>query len=187
MVRRGAAHLQQLHPPPRVLRGSAHHAQELLHPHMVRAGAGHQRPSRRQHLHRAQVQLLVAAQRALRRPLRLGKRRRIEHDRVEPLARLRIIAQQLKGIRLDPIHLRGKPRIQLQVAVRDLQRSAARIHAGHPLAHPRQMQRKPALIGAHIERPPTRTLRRSRIVQPLIQKRPGLLPRARVEVEAHAR
>ena len=77
-----------------------------------------------------------------------------------------------------------KLRIQLQIPVRHLQRAAARIHPRHPLAPLRQMNRKSALVRANIQRRTPPIPRRSRIVQPLIEKRSGLLARTRVVVKS---
>ncbi len=74
--------------------------------------------------------------------------------------------------------------IDLQVPLRHFQRRPRNIDARYPRAHPRQMQREPALVRAHIERLAPRITRRSRIILPLIQKRARLLPTRRIEVKA---
>ena len=106
MIRRRSTNLQHLHPPPRIRSRRRNHLGELRQRNMVRTRTSHQRPTRRQHLHRPQIQLLIPAHRALGRPLRLRKRRRVEHDRVVPLTIRLILAQQLERIGLNPIHLR---------------------------------------------------------------------------------
>ena len=154
---------------------------------MVRARAGHQRPPGVQQPKRPQVQLLVPAYRAFHRPLRFRKRRRVEHNRIELprriLARGFVVrSQQVKGVSLDPVRPRLQIRIPLKVPVRRFQRRATRIDSCHSLANLSQMQRKPTLIRAYIQRlvSPSRILnppRRRRVIQPLIQKRTRLLPR----------
>src|SRR4029077_547735 len=51
--------------------GAGHDFKEVRSPNVVRAGAGDKNPSRTQHLHGAQVELLVATQSFFQVPLRL--------------------------------------------------------------------------------------------------------------------
>ena len=74
---------------------------------MMRAGAGDEQAAGAQHLERAQVQLLVAAQRAFNGALGFGEGRRVENDGVERLAGLRPVAKNLEGVGLDPVDFGG--------------------------------------------------------------------------------
>ena len=72
----------------------------------------------------------------------------------KPLAVRSEYAQQVECIRLNPIHLQPQsPDSALRF--RSATSSAARSnHTRHPLADPREVQRKTALIAAYIERSP---------------------------------
>ena len=103
MVGRGAAALKQAHAP-RCVGGSGGDCAFKIGPaNMMRAGAGDEQAAGAQHFERAQIQFLVAAQRALNGALGFGEGRRVENDGVEFLAGLRPVAENLEGVGLDPV------------------------------------------------------------------------------------
>ena len=80
------------------------------------------------HLQRAQVQLLVAAQRGRHGALGLGERRRVENDGVVLPAGGGVVLQQVEGVGLDPLDLAAAMpvAIELLVLLGNLQRRARR-------------------------------------------------------------
>src|SRR5271156_5234303 len=79
------------------------HLMELLGANVERARAGHQNPSRTQHFHGAQVELLISAEGFVEIALAFGKRRRIENDGVvSPFGRI-VIPQKVEGVGLNPL------------------------------------------------------------------------------------
>ena len=82
----------------------------------------------------------------------LGESGRIEDDGVELLARIRPVAQNLKGVAFHPFHLRGEAgAVGLEVSLRHFERGAGGVNARNLSANLRQMQRKAALVAADVE------------------------------------
>ena len=136
MIRRRPAPLEQPHAPPRIACRRSHNSCEIRHRNMVRAGAGHENAARTKHSKRSQVQLLVAAQSPLNGALRFGEGWRIENDRVVHGSGIAPIAQQVKGVGLDPIYLRVIQRVAvgLEVALGNFERGARHVDSGHSWA-----------------------------------------------------
>ncbi len=132
---------------------------------MVGAGTGHQQAPGAHHLKSAQVQFFVSAQGSLDSSLAFRESGRIENDGVKDLDGVRPIAQDLKRVRLHPIHLRRElGAIGFQVSLRHLERGARGIDARDLAADLGQVQGEAALIAAHIERPPGR----AQLLRPLL-------------------
>jgi hypothetical protein len=68
--------------PPRIRPCLRQHLTQFRVLHMVRARIGRENAARYESLHRAQIDFLVASQRAFERALRFRERRRIENDHV---------------------------------------------------------------------------------------------------------
>src|SRR5208282_987566 len=88
-----------------ILGGVGDHFEEVRGAHMKRAGTRSQNPSGPQHLHRAQVEFLVAAQRLVEIALGFGEGRRIENDGVIAPVGGRVFSQDIEGVALDPLQL----------------------------------------------------------------------------------
>ena len=86
MIERLAGDRAQRDAPPGVRRGVLQHLEKERLREMKAAARGEEQSAGREQPHRAQVDVLVAANRRGQRRLVLRERRRIEHDRVEALA-----------------------------------------------------------------------------------------------------
>src|SRR5262245_40688720 len=98
MVARLRALFHDLHGATGVARGVGERLQKQFLADVVRTRAGDQDAARIQQSQRAQVDLLVAAQRRLYSAAVFGEGRRVEDDRVETLARVVVIAQQVEDV-----------------------------------------------------------------------------------------
>src|SRR5580698_7899064 len=98
MVGRGAVALEKAHAAAGIGGSRGDRGFEIGPANMVRAGAGDEQTAVVEHAQGAQVELLVAAQRAFDGTFGLGERRRVENDGVEALASARPVAQNLKGV-----------------------------------------------------------------------------------------
>jgi len=126
---------------------------KVFQSNMVRTRTGDQRPARTEHFHRAEIEFLVAAQGTFGSTLRFGESWRIKNDRVEFAARIAPIAEQVEGIRLNPIHrdIAKSAAIQFEVLVGDFKGSVGRIDAGNLPTDARKMERETAVVGTDIE------------------------------------
>ena len=126
----------------------------------MRAGERGHDSARRQQPQRAQVQLVIAAQGGVLVALALREGGRIEHDEVEGLALLLVVAQEIEDVGLHPIDVefsRGA------VAAASRSASADWSIARQEVAPARiALERKRALVGEAIEHAPARAHRRRR-------------------------
>ena len=184
MVGCGLPAFQQTDPALRISSRGGDDPMKLVPGNMVGAGAGHERPARTQHLQSAQIELLVAAQGSGYGALGFGKGGRIEHHRIEGLARRTPIAQKVEGVGLDPFHRGLKAvAVDLQVLFRHLEGCAGGIDAGHLGTGPGQVEREAALVGADVQRFPAGIALGRGVVEALVEKRSRLLPRVGVVVK----
>ena len=109
------------------------------------------------------------------------------------LASVRPVAQNLKGVGLYPVHLRGEAgAIGLEIPLRHFKRGAGGVNARDLAANLGQVQRKAALVAANVERAARwrpsrlRPIPRGGVVGPLVEKGAGLLPGVGVVVEDEA-
>src|ERR1700683_1756075 len=84
-----------------------HYLQEVMRTDKKRAGAGDENPSRPQHLHGAQVELLISSERFFEVALRLGEGRWIKNDGVVAPVGGGIVSQKIEGIGLNPFQVAG--------------------------------------------------------------------------------
>ena len=137
-----------------------------------------------QQLQRAQVDLLVAGARVRDRRLVLGERRRIEHDRVEPLAEPLEAAQLVEHVADAGVDGDAVARGVLPDA-RD--RVLGDVERDRLVAAPPQHQREAAVVAEAVEQPAARVGRRRGAVLALIEKQPGLLAVPQIDVVLRCR
>src|SRR3989442_687351 len=99
--------------------------------------------------HRAEVDLLVARERAWDALLGLRERGWVEHDSVEPLVPALELAQQVEGVGLAPRDVRES--VERGVLASPRQRIGARIHGDHLARAARQVQREGPVVGEEVE------------------------------------
>ena len=107
MIECGATAFEQAHAAMGVSGGRGDGGLKIGPADMMRAGAGDEKTAGAQHFESAEIQLLVAAERSFNGALGFGKGGGIENDGIERLACLGPVAEDLKGIGLDPIDLGG--------------------------------------------------------------------------------
>src|SRR5690606_15788453 len=141
--------------------------------HVMRTGVGRENPTRRQALHRAQVDLLVPAQRPLERALGFRERRWIKYDQIPRLlATLAEVIEDVRDtkLRVHLIALRILPRLRDRIvgAVNTHDRGRSR---------PRRMKREGALVAERVEHPPAGGMRcDARVLLALVEIKARLLP-----------
>jgi len=151
VVRSGSATLKQAYAAAGIGRGGGDRALEICPPDVVRTRTRDKEATWAKHFQCAQVQLLVAAQRALHRAPALGKCRRVEDDGVELFSGVGPVAQDLKCVALNPVDLGlNLIAVGFEVALCDFQRGPGSIDAGDPLADARKVESKSALVGADV-------------------------------------
>ena len=109
MVERLAAEFAQRDPAAAVGGGVAEHVAKERRREVEAAARGEQHAAGREQAHRAQVDLLVAAERGVERVARLRERRRVEHDRVVARAALLLGAREIRTRRLSIVSTLVKP------------------------------------------------------------------------------
>ena len=147
---------------------------------MVRTGAGDQNPSGPEHLQRPEVQLLVATQGSFQVPLVLGEGWRIEDDGVVLLSGGGVVAQQVEGVGFRPLDFAA---VQGGILIRDLQSGPRAIYSANLGAPLRHVKGKTSLITKNVQSLPARILSGGRIVFPLVEEGPCLLPFERLVVK----
>src|SRR3954462_6558734 len=136
-----------------------------------------------QHLQGSEVELLIPSQCCCQLALRFRKCRRIQNDAVVLLSRVRVVAEQIKRVRLDPLDIAA---VQVRIVLGCLQCWTGTVHASDLVATSSQMQRKATLVTEDVQCLAACVLRSSRIIFPLIKERSGFLPSERVVDETHA-
>jgi hypothetical protein len=106
MIHRLPGDRPQRQTPPRIGRGIRKHLQKERLAHVEAAARREQHSSGREESHRAQVDVLVAAERGVDRGPVLGERRRVEDDGVEGLATALEVAQIVEGVGFDERDIR---------------------------------------------------------------------------------
>ena len=89
--------------PSGVMRGALKHLHKPFLLHKVGAGRGRKIPASRQQLHRAEIDLLIAAVGGIDRLAALGKGGRVEDDKVEPVVGI----MALRHLRKEIEHIGG--------------------------------------------------------------------------------
>ena len=143
-----------------------------------------QHAARGEQAHRGERDLLVAAAGVGHVRVRLGERRRVEHDHVVLLPHLHLRAQEVKAVGADGVDLRA---VERRVAADELHRAFADVHRRHlaRAAHGR-VERKAADVGEAVEHPCVPAeLPQEQVVVLLIQEVAGLLAAAHVHGELH--
>ena len=145
---------------------------------MVRTRARNQYPAGPEQPQGAQVDVFVAAHRAVDLFTRLGERRRVENDSVKVTARGRITRQDIENVGLAKRHVRDA--VGGGVPIGGGESGGARIDSLDLLAGSRKMQREASRRGKAIESAPGGVACGRQIVFALIEKDAGLLPRQQV-------
>jgi len=130
MIGCGAATLQEANAAVRVGGSGGDSGFEVGERDVMGAGAGNEQAAGAKHLQGSQVEFLVAAQRAFDGTFAFGEGRRVENDGVELFAGTGPVAQDLKGIAFDPVHLSGDLRaIRDEIAFSDFERRTGGVDA----------------------------------------------------------
>ena len=179
MVQRLSAELAQHDATSAVGRGLLEHLEEERLREVVRAAGGEQKSAGREQTHRAQVDLLVAADRSRKCGPRLGECRWVEHDRLEPRVFALAGLQVLEGVGFDEGAVRES--IAAEVLLRAGECVCRRIQRDDAVRSACEMERKGAVIAEAVERASACDAADERSVLALIQEGPGLLasPRCR--------
>ena len=186
MIRALAVALDQAQRALRVHRGVADVGIEFAGAHVVRAAEGHDDAAGLQHLHGAQVDLLVAAHGVVHRVLGLGERRRVENDEVVLVALLLGILEEVESIVSDELDGQSRGRgVGLRLKIGGF----AGIHGGHFAGSGKGAGLgKAALVAEAVEHAPALgMLGHELIIVDLIQVQAGLLAFPHVDLEGHAR
>jgi len=132
----------------------------------------------------AKIHVFVSAQRARDGGARLGERGRVDHDRVEPLARALDLSQVVEHVGLDEPDVRQV--VARRVRLRALQRIAGHIDGDDALGASREVQRERAVIAEAVEGAPARAFADHQAILALVEKRARFLSRPRSSGVAHA-
>src|SRR5579875_1828629 len=118
---------------------------------MLRAGARDQHTAGSQEMQRAQVDLLVAAQRTLQRAPTLGEGRRIENDQIELPALIGPLPQQVETVSRDRLVTVGCA-VERQVLVGQCTGVLRAIYVDHyARTRKRRVHAEAAAIGEAVE------------------------------------
>ena len=186
MVGGGTPGLEELDSAAGIGGGGGDDLGELLQGDVVGAGAGDEGSAGAEHLHGAEVELLVAAHCAFGGALGLGEGGWIEDDGVVLLAGGFVLAEKFEGVGFDPVDLGREARVQVAVAVGHFEGAAAGIDAGYVTAVLGEMDGETALIGADVECVSAGVSGGGSVVEALVQEGTCLLAGACVEVKLQA-
>ena len=186
MVGGGTPGLEELDVAAGVGGGGGDDLGELLQGDVVGAGAGDEGSAGAEHLHGAEVELLVAAHGAFGGALGLREGGLIEDDGVVLLSGGFVLAEEFEGVGFDPVDLGCEVRVQVAVAVGYFERAATGVDAGYVATVLGEMDGESALIGADVEGVSAGVSCCCGVVEALIQEGPCLLAGACVEVKLQA-
>src|SRR4029079_2936601 len=173
MVQRLAGDGAQGKASPRVRGGSRQHLQEQRLADVKAAARREQHSARRKESHRAQVDVLVAAECGVDCGAVLGESRRVEDDRVEGLATKLEIAEIVERVGFDERDVRET--IALRVRFRPVQRIAGDVHRRYRFGTPGEVGREGAVIAEAVQRAPACDLADESPILALVEKGPRLL------------
>ena len=139
---------------------------------VVRTAAGNQESGWLERLERPQVDFLVSRQRFRHGRLVLGKRRRVEHDGVEPFASTFEFAELVEHIHRAGLHVGYVSRGVRDDAGDGVLRN---VDGNHLVADARQGQREAAVVAERVERATTRVRSCGHAVLTLVEEQTGFL------------
>ena len=151
---------------------------------VIRAAARDEESARLEELQRPQVDFLVAGERLRNRAFALGKRRRIEHDGVEPFAHPFERTQLVEHIRRPHAHIRQA--VTLCVPCEQRRGLLGNVECRQLRHMRRQLQGKTTGVAEAVERSAAHVLSCGDPVFALIEKRAGLLPVAQIDAVFNA-
>ena len=186
MVGGGAPGLEELDSAAGVGGGGGDYLGELGEGDVVGAGAGDEGSAGAEHLHGAEVELLVAAHGAFGGALGLGEGGGVEDDGVVLLVGGFVLAEQLEGVGFDPVDVCGEFGVEFAVAVGYFEGAAAGVDSSYVAAVLGHVQGEAALIGADIERFASCVAGGCGVVEALVEEGSRLLAGACVEVKTES-
>ena len=186
MVGGGTPGLEELDSAAGVGGGGGDYLGELLQGDVVGAGAGDEGSAGAEHLHGAEVELLVAAHGSFGSALGLGEGGWVEDDGVVLLTGRFVLAEKLEGVGFDPLDLGGKLGVEFAVAVGYFEGAAAGVYSGYVAAVLGHVEGESPLIGADVEGFASCVAGGCGVVEALVEEGSRLLAGACVEVKTEA-